>query len=240
MHSTIDNRKKKGDGIVAEILSILDEIPLGKYKTEVALRLREAMLINGILYNSEAWHGVTKAQIASLESIDEALLRGILKSHMKTPKEFLYLETGATPLKWIIAQRRINYIKHIMNRSNEELIKRVFLAQKTSPTQGDLIKLVEKDLLELGISFEEAITSQMSKDKIKILARTAAFKDLLQRKDNHMKVKHNMYDKWEIQPYLKSDIFTEKETHTLTALRSQCTRGIKTNFKKIFSVTNAL
>ena len=121
-----------------------------------------------------------------------------------------------------------------MNRSDEELIKRVFLAQKTSPTQGDLIKLVEKDLLELGISFEEAITSQMSKDKIKILARTAAFKDLLQQKDNHKKVKHNMYDKWEIQPYLKSDIFTEKETHTLTALRSQCTRGIKTNFKKMF------
>ena len=48
------------------------------------------MLINGILYNSEAWHGVTRKQIASLEAIDEALLRKLLKSHCKTPKEFLY------------------------------------------------------------------------------------------------------------------------------------------------------
>ena len=54
----------------------------------------------------------------------------------------------------------------------------------------------------------------MGKDKIKILARTAALKDLLQQKDNHKKEKHNMYDKWEIQPYLKNNIFTEEETHT--------------------------
>ena len=56
--ATIDKRKSKGEGIVAKILSILSEIPLGKHKIEVALKLREAMLINGVLYNSEAWHGV--------------------------------------------------------------------------------------------------------------------------------------------------------------------------------------
>ena len=34
------------------------------------------MLINGILYNSEAWHGVSTADVAALERVDEALLRG--------------------------------------------------------------------------------------------------------------------------------------------------------------------
>ena len=57
------------------------------------------MLLNGILYNSEAWHGVTKGHIKSLEAIDEALIRGILNAHRKTPLEFLYLEVGATPIK---------------------------------------------------------------------------------------------------------------------------------------------
>ena len=46
------------------------------------------MLINGILFNSEAWHGVTLAQIAKLDCIDDDLLRGILKAHRKTPSEF--------------------------------------------------------------------------------------------------------------------------------------------------------
>ena len=99
IQSTIDKRKTKGDGIVAEILSIVNEIPLGEHKIEIALRLREAMLINGMLYNSEAWHGVTNAHIVKLESVDESLLRGLLKAH---------LETGTIPLRWIITQRRIN------------------------------------------------------------------------------------------------------------------------------------
>ena len=59
---------------MAEILSIINEIPLGRHRTEVALKLREAMLIDGILFNSEAWHGVILAHIAKLETIDEALL----------------------------------------------------------------------------------------------------------------------------------------------------------------------
>ena len=108
VQATIEKRKFKREGIMSKIISIVEEIPLGKHKVEVALKLREAMLLNGILYNSEAWHGLTNAQIEKLESVDEALLRGILKAHIKTPKEFLHLETGTIPLKWIIAQRRLN------------------------------------------------------------------------------------------------------------------------------------
>ena len=83
IQATIDRKKTKGDGIVSEILSIINEITIGIHKVEVALRLREAMLVNGILFNSEAWHGVTNAKILS---VNEALLQGILKAHIKTPK----------------------------------------------------------------------------------------------------------------------------------------------------------
>ena len=85
------------------------------------MKLRESMLLSGILFNSEAWHGVTLKQIKFVQSIDEALLRSILKFHRKTPTQFLYLETGAMPLWWIIAQRRIIYLKHITERHRETL-----------------------------------------------------------------------------------------------------------------------
>ena len=77
------------------------------------------MLINGILFNSEAWHGITLAQIVRLEKIDQDLLRGILKAHRKTPSEFLHLETGTLPIRFILSQRRINYLKHILSRDNQ-------------------------------------------------------------------------------------------------------------------------
>jgi hypothetical protein len=62
----LQKKKERATGTVAEILSIINEIPLGKHKLDVALRLKEAMFLNGILHNSEAWHGLTDAHIASL------------------------------------------------------------------------------------------------------------------------------------------------------------------------------
>ena len=73
---------------------------------EAGLRLRQAMLINGILYNSEAWHNVNDKDVNILEKVDEALLRGLLQAHPKIPLEALYLETKCIPIRYILASRR--------------------------------------------------------------------------------------------------------------------------------------
>ena len=236
IQATIDSRVNKGNGIVAEITSILEEIPFGKHKTEVAMKLREAMLLNGILFNVEAWHGITSKQIKSLEIIDESLLRSILKAHSKTPKEFLYLETGALPLRWVVAQRRVVFLKHIMERHDDELLKKVFIAQKRNPTQGDFALIVEKDLTDLKVTYEEAM--KLSKTQLKSIikknAKCAAFEELQTTLLTHTKVKQIKYTQLEIQSYLKSDVMSYEEIKTLTSFRSNCTRGIRTNFKKMF------
>ena len=130
IQATIDSRKSKGQGINTGIMSILNEIPLGKHRMHIAMKLREVMLINGILYNSEAWHGVNQSNIKTLQAIDEDLLRKYLKSHGKTPTEFSYLETRAIQVKWILAQRRINFLKHILDKGKDELMYKVLQAQK--------------------------------------------------------------------------------------------------------------
>ena len=83
---------------MSEIKAILSEIPLGSHKLEIGLQLRQAMLINGLLYNSEAWHSVSKQEISSLERIYESLVRFLLGSHSKVPLEILYLESAAIPI----------------------------------------------------------------------------------------------------------------------------------------------
>ena len=125
----IKERTEKGYGIVNEILSIIDEIPLGPYKISVGLRLREAMLLNGILFNSESWYDLKEEDIESLNAIDQYLLRKILSMPSKTPVEALYLETGFVPIQYCIKKRRLMYLHHILNRSDDELIKRFYLAQ---------------------------------------------------------------------------------------------------------------
>ena len=63
--------------MVSEIFSILSEIPLGKHRIQIALILRQAMLLNGILYSSEAWSDMKDTDVKQLEEVDEYLLRSI-------------------------------------------------------------------------------------------------------------------------------------------------------------------
>ena len=65
------------------------------------------MLLNGILFNSESWHSVTETELRMLESVDEHLLRALVKGHSKTPLEFLYIEVGAIPIRHLISCRRL-------------------------------------------------------------------------------------------------------------------------------------
>ena len=238
IQATIDHRKEKANGIISEITSIVNDIPFGKYRMEVALKLRESMLINGILYNSEAWHGVTKKHIKELEALDEALLRKLLNAHSKTPSEFLYLETGALPLRWLLAQRRIIFMKHIMMKHDNELVKKVFMAQKHSPNQSDFVTLVTKDLSDLNISYEEVTSENISKyqlkKKLKLSALSAALKQLKEELSTHTKLRHISYPKLEMQSYLGSEVLTLDEIHQLTAFRSQCVRGVRTHFRKMY------
>ena len=89
-----------------------------------------------VAYISEAWHGITGAQVRAFEKIDEALIKGILESHSKIPILALYLETAQIPIRYILACRRILYLQTILQRGTEELIYKVYAAQKmTQPKE---------------------------------------------------------------------------------------------------------
>ena len=45
LDKTIEDRVAKGYGKVSEILAILSEVPLGKYRVQMGLHLRQAMFI---------------------------------------------------------------------------------------------------------------------------------------------------------------------------------------------------
>ena len=57
---TIESRVSKAIGIKAQISSLLKSISLGFYHFDIALVLREALLLNSILLNSETFYYITK------------------------------------------------------------------------------------------------------------------------------------------------------------------------------------
>ena len=57
----IKARVNKGKGIVKRIMNILEGIPFGKLYFEVAMVLRNTLLVSSLLCNSEAWFNLSKS-----------------------------------------------------------------------------------------------------------------------------------------------------------------------------------
>ena len=90
----IKARVQKGKGIITRILTISEGIPFGHFYFEVAMMLRNSLLVSSMLVNAEAWYKITKAELNLLESIDVQFLKRVLKAPKCTPTEMLYLELG--------------------------------------------------------------------------------------------------------------------------------------------------
>ena len=235
----IEKRKSKGYGIIANIFAIINEIPLAHWKIEAGLRLRQAMLVNGILYNSEAWHGINGKDLILLEKVDEALLRGILSAHPKIPVEALYLETKSIPIRFVVASRRILYLHTILQKSESEMVKRVYEAQKEDPSPGDFIELVRQDCeaIKLGLSDQEisSVTKHKFKNIVKSKISDAAFEYLQTMQKEHSKMRNIKYNKFELTSYLNSPLFNNENRILLLALRTRTVRGIRNDFRGMYA-----
>ena len=133
----VENRKAKASGAVKQILSILDEICFGPFFFEIAMVLRNSLLISSLLTNSEAWYGLTKQEIDTLESADLLLLRRIFEVPFSCPKEMIYLETGCLPFSYIIIIRRLIFYQSILQEDQNSLIHKFLHSQTECPVKGD-------------------------------------------------------------------------------------------------------
>jgi hypothetical protein len=214
----------------------LKEAPLGWTRIKSGLILRQAMLINGIMYNSEAWHGITPSDVISFEKVDEALLRGIVGGHAKLPLAALYLECGQVPLRFIWASRRIMFLHTILKRDDTELTKKIYSLQKADPLKGDFVDLVEADMKMIELNKNDDEIKYMSKQAIKELVKAkvanSALKYLLSIKSE--KMKNLKYVKLQTQSYMSSPMFSQKQASLLMAIRTRTVRGIRSDFGGMF------
>ena len=234
----VENRKAKASGAVKQILSILDEICFGPFFFEIAMVLRNSLLVNSLLTNSEAWYGLTKQDIDTLESADLLLLRRIFEVPFSCPKEMLYLETGCLPISYIIISRRLIFYQSILHEDQNSLIHKFLHSQTECPVKGDWILDVQKNLNELKINETEDQIRVMSRfrfqAKVRKAVREKAFDDLVQLKNTHNKVKHINFSEYKMQGYLKSNLLSNYEAKFL--FNSRCRMiPVRSNFGNSFT-----
>ena len=206
------HRKAKGLGVINQIMQILSSTFFGKYHFEVALVLRESLLLSSLLLNSEAWVNLTDADIRKLEQTDEILLSKILECEANTDNTFKYLELGVVPVRFEIMKRKMGFLQYILQQEKQSMIHQVLEATKQNPVKNDFVQTCKKYLqvLNINLSFEEIakLTKYQFKKIVKEKTTLAAFKYLIEKKDKpdkNGKMKRMSciyYEKLELQHYL--------------------------------------
>ena len=238
----IEERKNKGTGIVNQIMGKLGTIVYGPFYFEVAMMLRSSHLINGILTNAEAWYGLTRENIEQLEQVDEMLLRRVLEVGSCCPKEMLYLETGAIPLRFIIMQRRILFLNYILNEDRNSLIYKVLDAQIRKPCKNDWVNTVKRDLMELeiGLTFEniQAATLYQLQNYVRKVIYEKSLEYLNKLKKKHTKVENVKHEELKLQEYLKPQNVEDNQLAKLMFAARTRMLDVRTNYRNRYTQTD--
>ena len=204
----IKKRISKGNGILAQIRDILETVSFGAHYFKIALLLRESLLINGILTNSEVWYGLEKSEIEELESLDLTFFRTLFAVPQTVPTVSLYLETGSLRIGTIIKVRRVNFLHYLIKLDKTEMLYKFFLAQWNKPVKSDWTMEVRTNLKEFGITDNLENLESMSKNSFENLVKKKAkdfeFQRLLELKLSKAKskMKNLKYIEFKIQDYL--------------------------------------
>ena len=237
IHNNIQSRCDKGQGIINQTVSMLEEISFGYYFFEIAIMFRNSMFLNGILCSSEVLYGVTKEHVEMLEKTDRMFMRRVFNCPVSTPIESYYLETSTIPIKFILIGRRLMYLWTILQKDDNELVKKVFDTQKKFPVKNDWVLQVQEDLLLCKIDLSDEEIRNMKKEKFKKIVKESISKlseeYLTKLVEEHSK-SENLSATEGMQNYLSNENTTVKQKKLLFLLRSRMFQ-VKMNFKQSYS-----
>ena len=185
-NETIAERVNKSHGIVRDIGQIMEGCFFGDHSVEALKLMRNSKLVSVLTYNLEVIHNIDNTDIQRLDKVDLILLRNTMMISSKSARCLILLELGLIPIKYLIMQKRINFLHHLLN-SEGSLAKLVLAEQRKRPLKGDFVKLVKKDMSEcdMTLTFEdiETIPKTKFKELLKEAIKKATFKNLLNEKD---------------------------------------------------------
>ena len=150
----IMNRVSRGNGIIAQIMNILDTVAFGPNYFKIALMLRKSLLISSVLTNCEVWFGLSDQDIKNLENIDIMFFRRLFRVPRTTPIVAYYLETGSLTFSTIIKLKRLKYLHYLANIPETDMLKKVFVQMWDNPRKKDWTEEVKMNMFEFKLETE--------------------------------------------------------------------------------------
>ena len=233
----IRERYNKGVAKVNEIMGMLQEVSFGPHYFQMAILFRNTILLSSMLCNVEVLYGITQAHVEKLEQADRIFFRRLFEVPNCTAIEAFYLETSTIPVRFLLIKKRLSYYWNILQREDDELVKKVYCSQKSFSVKKDWFLQVKSDLEECQIDMSECEIASMTKysfsklvnEKINLIAAQY----LIGLKDRHSKSLHLKYST-EMQPYLRNENLTIQNKKLMFKIKNRLI-DVKINFKKKYN-----
>ena len=233
----IIERYNKGVGKVNEIMGMLQEVSFGPHYFQMAILFRNTILLSSMLCNAEVLYGITQAHVEKLEQADRIFFRRLFEVPNCTAIEAFHLETSTIPVRFLLIKKRLHYYWNILQREDEELVKKVYCSQKSFSVKNDWFLQVKADLDECQIDLSECEIAYMRKyafnklvnEKINLIAAQY----LIGLKERHSKSLYLKYST-EMQPYLRNENLTIQNKKLMFKIKNRLI-DVKINFKKKYN-----
>ena len=205
----VKDKTDKAFGNVSRIKNALIERPYGKHTFKAALIMRQAMLLGGLLSNSEAWTHLTEINLAKLQLPDTLLHKTLLSTSGNPSKVCMCLELGVIPVKYVIMGKRLNFLYYILSESISSTMRQVYETMKSESRKGDFYQLVKKDMEELNINMPETEILSHTKRKWKLLIskrdKEYVFAKLVTENSKLENTKHIVFEDLKLSNYLQDN-----------------------------------
>ena len=203
----INDRVRRGTATTVSIHGFMRETSLGSHTLSVFILLHNAILLPSMLFNSQAWSGITNKNMSTITTIQMRFLKKMMGVRQATANAFVYLELGILPIKHEIHKRQLMFLHHIVHLSEDDPVKKVWRNQMDLPEHSNWWRDVEKLMDRYNLVFDEENISMMSKDTykkwVKVAVANQAFNELQCENQQKKRTNKLKYEKLETRNYIK-------------------------------------
>ena len=111
-----EDRADRAKTTVVELCALSKGINFGHRQIESLLIIYKSVFVPRLIYNCEAWSGLTIKEINILRTAQLNFLRCMLEVPKGTPTAALYLELGILPINFEIEIEQLLYLKCILDK----------------------------------------------------------------------------------------------------------------------------
>ena len=119
------DRHDKVKGTITELFVLSKGLKFGIKQIESLMLLYKTVFLPRLIYNCEAWSGLTTKDLKTLKSSQLSYFRRILEVSEGVTTAALYLELGVLPISFEIELKQLLYLKSILDRECDDPVRMV-------------------------------------------------------------------------------------------------------------------